>query len=210
MKFCSVCNKTDKDTKIILHNGILYCRKHYLQMYRNGKISSINRLDGNEYVVCNSHAKIVLRDTYGAIKQETLIDISDIERCKLVKWYHRKNKKLDYTYGKVNTKTIMLHRYLLNAPDNLVVDHIDGNPMNNQKSNLRICSRQQNSMNMHKDKFIGVTYDKERNKWISQICVNYKTIHLGRYENFEDAVLVRKNAERKYFGQYSSQTKEAN
>ena len=44
--------------------------------------------------------------------------------------------------------------------------------------------------------------DKNRNKWIAQITVNYKNIHLGRYENIEDAIKARKEAEVKYFGEY--------
>ena len=60
----------------------------------------------------------------------------------------------------------------MNPPKNFVIDHIDHNPLNNQKSNLRICSRAQNCMNQlpqkiqKSSKYKGVCWDKQMNKWI--------------------------------------------
>ena len=49
----------------------------------------------------------------------------------------------------------------------------------------------------------GVSFNKKRNKWVSTICINKKRIQLGGFDNFEDAILARKQAEEKYFGEYS-------
>lgn len=49
----------------------------------------------------------------------------------------------------------------------------------------------------------GVHYDKDRNKWKSEICVNNKKIMLGRFENKDDAIKARCDAEIKYFGEYN-------
>ena len=74
---------------------------------------------------------------------------------------------------------VSMHRLIMNAPKGLEVDHRDGNGLNNQKSNLRICSRTQNMMNKkkyrnNKSGFKGVTWLRSSKKWISQIKVDGK------------------------------------
>ena len=49
----------------------------------------------------------------------------------------------------------------------------------------------------------GVSWDKAENKWKAQIGINNKMIHLGRFDNFDEAVKARQEAEQKYFGEYS-------
>ena len=102
---------------------------------------------------------------------------------------------------------VFLHRLLTNCPDDMMVDHINRDPLDNRKSNLRIVSNQQNSMNKGLQKrntsgHKGVSWDKSKNKWYTYITVNYKLINLGRFSILEDAVEVRRQAEIKYFGDY--------
>ena len=103
---------------------------------------------------------------------------------------------------------IRIHRFILDCNKNDVVDHINGNTLDNRKQNLRICSQQQNTMNNSNIRsnntsgYKGVTWDKSKNKWTAQITVNYKNIHLGRYDKIEDAIKERQKAEIKYFGEY--------
>jgi hypothetical protein len=87
-------------------------------------------------------------------------------------------------------------------------DHEDRNGLNNRKSNLRPASQAQNQANTgpysnnssgHK----GVHWSKSRKKWVAEICVNYKTIPLGRYDNLQDAIAARRVAEEKYQGGYA-------
>ena len=84
---------------------------------------------------------------------------------------------------------------------------IDGNPLNCLKSNLRICTEKENSMN-HKIQSnntsgcSGVTFRKDTNKWTVSIQVGYKVYRLGCYNSKEEAIRVRKEAEIKYFGEY--------
>lgn len=107
-------------------------------------------------------------------------------------------------------KTILLHRVVTNCPDNLVPDHIHGKETryDNRKSNLRIVTTQQNSMNstLYKNNtsgITGVTWHKRDNVWQARIKVGYKYIHLGYFNSFDDAVNARKEAEEKYFGEFS-------
>lgn len=107
-------------------------------------------------------------------------------------------KKSPYTYygargAIINGKSIeiKMHRQImgLSPGDGKVVDHIDGNGLNNQRINLRVCSRGQNTMNARKrkngtSKFKGVSYQaagRGKKRWVSQIHLNRKHFHLGRY-----------------------------
>ena len=77
------------------------------------------------------------------------------------------------------------------------VDHINHNKLDNRKSNLRICTHQQNCMNVS-DNVKGIHYDKSRNKWMAHI----KGKNLGRFNTKEEAIEARKQAEMDYFGEY--------
>jgi hypothetical protein len=115
------------------------------------------------------------------------------------------------TIDKVNnTGKLYLHRLVMNCSkgDNTIVDHIDRNRVNCRKNNLRIVTRCQNNMNMsiRCDNTTGVTgvhWDKKMKQWCSLISANKTKIHLGYFDNFEDAVKARKEAEEKYFGEYN-------
>lgn len=94
---------------------------------------------------------------------------------------------------KENGKDVLIHRVIANCPENMVVDHINGNWLDNRKENLRVCTQHQNSMNKKKDirgvtsKYKGVYFDKTSNKFRAQLKYKRKNYNLGRFENEEDA-----------------------
>ena len=125
------------------------------------------------------------------------------------------NNKGYVTYSSVKDglHSKLLHRIIMGEPEDMFVDHIDHNPLNNCRNNLRICTIQQNQMNLSKRKdnksgIIGVSWDKAREKWVAQIRLNNKHIHLGRFDNFEEACKARKDAEIKYYGEYRNKDAE--
>ena len=131
--------------------------------------------------------------------KEFYFDLEDFDKIKDYCWY-------EDGYGYICSSSfghnVRMHRIVLGIDDELKdVDHRNHNKNNNQKYNLRICTRSQNSMN--RQNTIGVHWDKSRSKWISKIRKNYKNIFLGRFDNFKDAVKARKQAEEKYFGEFS-------
>lgn len=91
------------------------------------------------------------------------------------------------TLGLRKTRTMTyMHRFILNAPKNMQVDHINGDRLDNRKCNLRICSPAQNSVNRGKNKnnksgYKGVCWDSNAEKWRAYINVNYKKVHLGLF-----------------------------
>lgn len=102
-------------------------------------------------------------------------------------------------------KTVKAHRLI--HPEWKVTDHINGIRTDNRKDNLRECSIMQNSQNSKKSNsntgIRGVSYKKNRNKYIAYIGVNYKTIWLGYYKTLKEAVSVRKEAEKKYYKDFA-------
>jgi len=92
-------------------------------------------------------------------------------------------------------KVIWMHRQIMGFPKE-EVDHVDGNPLNNQKNNLRLCSSAQNKWNqrkrkgIHSSKYKGVRFDKRAGKgkpWTARITINYVEFNLGQFETEEDA-----------------------
>lgn len=142
---------------------------------------------------------------YTSKGEEFYFDLEDYELIKPYCWYLSNRGYVTSGCGK-NFK--LLHRLIMNCAPDMVVDHINHNKLDNRKNNLRVCTQNKNLCNCVISKnnssgATGVGFDKQRNKWTASITVNYKKIHLGRYDDIEDAIKVRKEAEEKYFGEYS-------
>jgi hypothetical protein len=75
------------------------------------------------------------------------------------------------------------------------LDHINQNILDNRISNLRIVTHQQNQFNT---KAKGYSWDKNRNKWVSLIMLNKKSIHLGRFDTEQEARDAYLEAKKKY------------
>ena len=135
-------------------------------------------------------------------------DLDDFEKVKKYCWHIDSE---GYVTTNTNRSILRMHVLVMETNNsNLYVDHIHGkNTRNdNRKENLRIVTNQQNAMNqsLRKNNTSGVTgvnYEKQRGLWRARIKVNYKNIELGYYENKEDAIQARREAEEKYFGEYS-------
>lgn len=142
------------------------------------------------------------------------IDIDDYQ--KLIDfdryWFVRKTivngRKEPYVVAKYKNKEIKLHNFLMNPKENEVVDHINGDVTDNRKSNLRITNKYRNAQNRkipsnNTSGVKGVNFNKGMGKWVARIGYFGKRIHLGAFDNFEDAVKARKEAEKKYFGEFN-------
>ena len=92
--------------------------------------------------------------------------------------------------GGLNCK--LLHRLIMNAGPNDIIDHINCNVLDNRRCNLRFATSAENNQNRQLGKnnssgIKGVYWRKRENKWNAQININKKRIHLGYYENLDDA-----------------------
>lgn len=142
---------------------------------------------------------------YTSKGEEFYFDLEDYEKIKNYCW--RINN-----YGYLVSGSFILHRIVMNLNDsNFVIDHINHNKFDCRKKNLRICTVSQNGMNMlkpsdNKSGCKGVLFHKTINKWKAFIGINNKSIHLGYFDDFNEAVKARKDAEVKYYGEYNCKT----
>jgi hypothetical protein len=166
----------------------------------------------NKYTIYNDYAILKIHSvTHGEF--EVILDLEDVSKCKQYTWgiYCSNRRKGKYvSYYITNNKVPMLHRFLMGNPKGKVVDHADGDTMNNRKYNLRICEHYQNGKNRkfnqnNQSGHKGVFWDHAlvTPKWRANIKVGYKTLHLGYFDNYEDAVACRERAEEKYFGEFN-------
>lgn len=138
-----------------------------------------------------------------------LVDAEDFERLNHWKWYLSPDGYAvagRWMDGKV--KTIRMHRLINQTPIGLETDHINGNRLDNRKTNLRTVTRQQNTMNRGpkpntKSGVKGVSWDRDTQKWRADITIDGQKCYLGKYKDLQKAAAAYNRAAKKHFGQYA-------
>jgi hypothetical protein len=129
-----------------------------------------------------------------------LVDDEDHEYLSFFRWGVTRKKRLYYAFDNQNG---FMHRMIafvgmgIDFKKGKVVDHINGNPLDNRRCNLRLVTHRQNCQNRHHQrtsKYPGVSWDTQNKRWIVAIQVNGKVKHLGRFENENEAFSVYKKA----------------
>lgn len=145
-------------------------------------------------------------------KYFALVDDQDYVRVSKFKWSVIKNSKWIYAGRtiKVNgkQKTFLLHRFIMNCYDDHLIDHRDGNGLNDQRSNLRIATNAENVRNGGRQRnnttgFKGVSLVKSSGKYEAQIAFNNKTIHLGKFLTPIEAAKAYNNKAIELHGQFA-------
>jgi hypothetical protein len=159
----------------------------YIEFELNGQLFRVNREDSYDlYRWCVKGGRGMLKNPY---------------------W--RKVSLSNYTGGylccTIGNRKYLHHRivYYAHNPDwdindtsnNNHIDHIDGDRLNNQITNLRVVTQAENNQNINAK---GVGYKKANKKWQSQIQVNHKQIYLGLFDTEEEALQARAEAVKKY------------
>lgn len=113
------------------------------------------------------------------------------------------SKAGQFLYVRVGSDKKFLHRLITEAPKGKVVDHINRNTLDNRKSNLKVCTIQENLRNQkrpnNKTGHTGVAVHPS-GKYTAQIKHNYKKVHLGVFKTIKEAVKARKKAELELWG----------
>lgn len=135
-----------------------------------------------------------------------LVDDEDFDRVSEWTWYlHNHGGYAATTKYRVNRVRWLMHRLILNAPKGVEVDHINGNPLDNRKENLRLCERRENARNTRKHKADGEykgIWKLPSGRWTAAITKNYKAESLGTYDSPIVAALAYDNACRERFGAF--------
>lgn len=213
---CDICGRELKK-KNMLH-GYNLCSKHMHQLLNHGKFLDNNPRTQNDLNGYKIIGNIVIFDLYDGILSnkisEFIIDFDDIEIVKYHKWRLSHNHVVTGS-GALGTQRelswVIMH--LDNRDEknkNIVIDHVDGNPLNNRKSNLRISTQAQNVINKkfmstNTNGFIGVSYKKDRNCYDPEIRLGYVRCHLGQVKSMEEAVYKRMIAEELVFGEFCNE-----
>lgn len=149
--------------------------------------------------------------TRGNNKFEFIVDDSDYNDVSLKPWYYLKGStsRTSYIYTKNAKETIYLHRFLMKPNKGEIIDHINGNGLDNRRENLRICTHSQNKMNRQANtgrNFKGVTFDKKekrRKKWRAFIVKNGKCKTIGHYFTEIEAANAYNNQATQLHGEYA-------
>jgi len=145
------------------------------------------------------------------LTQQKIATISRKDFDKIAKYKWQFNGR--YAVRKNNSgKTIYMHREIMQTPENLVTDHIDGDGLNNKRSNLRICTYRQNFRNQKISKnnttgIKGVVWNKQNKNWLARLTIDNKRIHLGSFKTKELAMQIRNKYAKKYYGKYAKEIK---
>lgn len=139
-----------------------------------------------------------------------LIDDEDYDKIKDIKFYAHFEKGVKwYALHSINDEKILMHRIIINAKPGQICDHINGDGLDNRRCNLRIVTNQQNIMNQRlqkrrkSSKYKGVTWNKNAEKWQTQIRINKNNRYLGLFINEIDAANTYDKKALELFGEYA-------
>ncbi len=155
---------------------------------------------------------IPLRNRKKEIVAWAMVDDEDYDRCAQFSWYlmgngyvGRNTRQSEYVNGEI--KRIYLHRFIMNTPVGMDTDHIDMDKLNNQRSNLRACTRAQNMFNCgpmtsNKSGAKGVSWSTKDRRWVAQIKIDGKQTRIGSYKEKASAIAGYQRAAAKIHGEF--------
>lgn len=146
--------------------------------------------------------------------KHAIVDAADYEMMAAHRWFAQCMRSGFYA-GRNSTAVngkrsmILMHRAIMAAPSGMMVDHINHNPLDNRRANLRLCTNAENTRNSTARKgatsqYIGVHWSKARGKWVAEIRVDGRKKYLGCHTCEIDAALAYDAAAREYFGEFAN------
>lgn len=166
-----------------------------------------NKFDKNEIVIMDDVAFIVLYDKQNNEVARAKIDSFNVNIVSSAKWYLRQDGYV--ATSNYNGKYQYLHKLICTDKGKLYVDHKDRDKLNNTIENLRCADGSENGMNKgirrnNTSGKVGVHWSKHNKKWCAMICIRGKHKNLGYFNDYEEAVKCRIEAEKKYFKEFKA------
>ncbi len=142
-----------------------------------------------------------------------LVDDDDFERVNRWKWCASKTNQghiamRKHCFEKNKWVTLKMHRFIMNPPRNLQIDHKNHEKLDNRKCNLRICTATQNAANQkpragYSSKYKGVRWREDEKVWVSEIKINRKRIYIGRFKKQLLAAIAYDAKAKELFGEFA-------
>ena len=188
-----------------------FCNKHYLQMYRHGRIFERTVYDSNKFTFDGGDCWIQLYDQQGNETEKAVIDATDYSLVKGHKWHlflsgGKENPEYRYVRSRINGELFYLHQFLMGVRSG--IDHYDGNSLNNRRVNLRPCTQGENTCNQKRRKdnisgYKGVGFHKKAQKWRSRVCYQGREIAVGYFDTPEEAAFAYNVKARELHGEFA-------
>ena len=157
---------------------------------RHGKCFQRTIYDPNDYEINGDISTIFLYNKNGDMVGKVVVDTEDLKTCLAYKWHIKRSLNTNYATSTTSGgKKILLHRLILGYNGNMDIDHINGDGLDNRKSNLRIILHSTNISNQRKP-MAGI-FKVKSGRFRASICHNYKTIYIGIYNTKEEAIEAR-------------------
>jgi hypothetical protein len=156
--------------------------------------------------------KIIIKDNYAIIvsnnsDDEILIDLEDVEKISPYSWSINFE---GYAKARIGKSTLLMHRFIIKPKKSETIDHINRNKIDNRKYNLNIVNNKMQNQNrgLHKSNtsgFSGVSFNNQTQKWCVSIYINGIRKSLGSFVDKNEAIKVRKEAEREYYYKFENE-----
>lgn len=144
--------------------------------------------------------------------KQALVDDKDYPLVSRFKWFFSERGRIranipKHLRNEFGCSTIDIARLIMSPPKDMVIDHINGDVLDNRRCNLRVCTQSQNLMNRRAtggySKYKGVTWSKDAKKWQASLKYQGKNYFLGHYDNEKKAALAYDAKAREIFGEYA-------
>lgn len=191
------------------------CRMHYERRRVHGDplYKKPRPKPRNDFDVRGETAAIIIRSSvYGVV--QSLIDSADLQKAKSCPNSWKVGKRtggelvvMSFLRHGQKKQSIFLHRFIMDAPAGMDVDHINHDPLDNRRSNLRVVTRAQNLQNLVRgrkgstSRYVGVDFQAEyaggSRPWRARVMVSGREIFLGQFATEEEAAEVVADARRR-------------
>ena len=143
-----------------------------------------------------------------------IVDPQDYPRLSRYKWRLCRTKGKNVLYAERSVRLpggrysrLLMHRQLIKAPEGYVIDHINGNGLDNRRANLRLATVAQNAWNSRKRNphsgYKGVCFASDKGLWRAAIVCHGRRIHLGYFKDKITAAKAYDSAAIKYYGEFA-------
>lgn len=136
-----------------------------------------------------------------------IVDAEDYDRLMEHSWWAHSTKGKFYAKTEIARRVVLMHRFILGFPDSLI-DHIDGNALDNRRDNLRLADHRQNGWNSaikgnNTSGFKGVNLHRASGLWRARIRVGGEHMNLGYFKHPEQAAEAYRVAAQEHHGEFA-------